>query len=101
MVACIRHWKVARDDARPIGILVYSYKTKGVPNAVLCWSQGSMEIWWYPLARSKVEKYWAPTNASRDSWFLPSGVHSNNNLLLFSLKCVHVRCGTKKALFVD
>ena len=54
MVACIRRWKVAGADSRPIGILVYSYKPKGVVNAVLCWSRGSMEIWWYPLARSKV-----------------------------------------------
>ena len=73
MVACIRRWKVAGADARPIGILVCSYKAKGVVIAVLCWSRGSMEIWWYPLARSKVEKYWAPTSASRDSWILGSG----------------------------
>ena len=52
---------------------VYEYKPKGVVNAVLCWPRGSMEIWWYPLARSKVEKYWAPTSASRDSWMLGSG----------------------------
>ena len=80
MVACIRRWKVAGADARPIGILVYSYKPKGVVNAVLCWSRGSMEIWWYPLARSKVEKYWAPTPGEwvgiTKSWrYAPVGLH--------------------------
>ena len=43
MVTCIRRWKVAGADARPIGILVYSYKPKSVVNAVLCWSQESLD----------------------------------------------------------
>ena len=44
IVDCMRRWKVAGADDRPIGILVYSNSPIGVTKAVLCWSSGCMAI---------------------------------------------------------
>ena len=63
----ISSWKYAGACPSPKGTLTYSYLPNGELNAVLVIGDLARGIWWQPVHKSKVEKYFAPFNFEKSS----------------------------------
>ena len=90
----MRAWNVKGEPFKPIGILLYCKWLKGVGNAVLGASEGSIGTWWNPEAKSKVEKYLLLPSWSRISVILGRGYAE---AIVFSFKAL--KSMTKRHLF--
>ena len=66
-------WKNAGAHVSPKGTLIYLYFPNGEVNAVLGIEDLSTGIWWYPVHRSNVEKYFVPFNWRKISSTLGMG----------------------------